>query len=215
MDPSEATRGGAGGSRQEASGTPMWAAGGEIQAPEIALEANKKRLELAYTVAGARSKGRANVGSEPAPDDGGRKSLSDAVKEYLADCKRPPGKVRLRPRCPHPERLRIPPRLPERIRPEAYLDEIDADFRQEIPPLPPRARQDLGDRTSYNILQGREHIPHQKWQRRGQPILKEMSFPPTEVIDPYSNVRHENSSSPPARVGGTIFKFFLHSMARD
>jgi integrase len=190
------------------------AAGGEIQAPEIALEANKKRLELAYTVAGGEIKDGANVGSEPAPDDGGRKSLSDAVKEYLADCKDRQGKsgYGLAVRTPKDYEYRLGFLI--EFGPEAYLDEIDADFVKRFRHFLREHDKDLGDRTSYNILQAVSTFLIKNGSGVAKPILKEMSFPPTEVI-PYSNDDMKQFFAACKEEEELIFKFFLHSMARE
>jgi hypothetical protein len=71
-----------------------------------------------------------------------------------------------------------------------------------------------GDRTCYNILQAVSTFLLRYGIGVARPYLKDISFPPTEVI-PYTDADMEVFFGACNEEEEITFKFFLHSMARD
>jgi hypothetical protein len=74
-----------------------------------------------------------------------------------------------------------------KFRPKAFLDEVDDQFVKAFRRFL-REHPKLSDRTSYNIMQAVSTFFLRNGIAAAKPILKEMSYPPTEVI-PYSGVK--------------------------
>ena len=93
--------------------------------PKKAIEKlEKKRLELAYVAAGGEIKQR----DVPLDGQGQRKRVSSAVKDYLDDCADRQGKsgYGLAVRTPEAYEYRLG--FLTEFRPEACLDEVNAEF---------------------------------------------------------------------------------------
>lgn len=180
--------------------------------PEVALAAlNKKRLELAYVAAGGKIK---ESDSNLPTENGRRKRVSVAVEEYHADCIDRQGKsgygLAVRTTDTYGDRLAF---LNE-FRPQAHLDEIDTDFVKGFRRFLRQHKRDLGDRSCYNIMQAVSTFLLRNGIGVAKPILKEMSFPPTIVV-PYPDGEMQEFFGACDEEEEMIFKFFLHSMARD
>jgi integrase len=178
-------------------------------APAAALAAlNKKRLELAYVAAGGEVK------ESTLPQNEKRKRLSAAIKEYLEDCADRQGKsgYGLAPRTPKAYKYRLG--FLTEFKPEAYLDEIDAEFIKAFRRFLRNHPSDLGDRTCFNILQSVSTFLLKNNNSAANPFLREMSYPPTVVV-PYSNEELEKFFAACNDEEEQIFKFFLHSMGRE
>jgi integrase len=143
-----------------------------------------------------------------------RKSVSTAISEYLADCDDRQGKsgYGLAPRTPETYKYRLG--FLSEFRPKAFLDEIDEAFVKAFRRFLREHKKDLSDRTSYNIMQAVSTFLLRNGIAAAKPILKEMSFPPTEVI-PYSDDEMRTFFAACDEKEELIFKFFLHSMARE
>ena len=74
--------------------------------------------------------------------------------------------------------------------------------------------KDLSDRTSYNIMQAVSTFLIRNGSGVAKSVLKEMKFPPTEVI-PYSDEEMQEFFAACDEEEELLFKFFFHSMARD
>ncbi len=213
------------------------AAGGMIQAPD-----KKKPLEAAYAAAGGKIGGGKDdapealvpiaatgeikaspkamaIGEIKQRDNGvvangQRKLVSEAVKEYLTDCKDRQGK------SGYGMATRTPKTYENRLcyltefMPAAYMDEVTPEFIKGFRRFLRKHTNDLTDRTSYNIMQAVSTFLNKNGSGVAKPFLKEMSFPPTEVI-PYSNDDMEKFFAACNEEEELLFKFFLHSMARD
>lgn len=140
--------------------------------------------------------------------------MSNAVKDYLADCNDRQGKsgYGLAVRTPETYEYRLGFLI--EFKHEAYLDEIDADFIRGFRRFLRQHSKDLGDRTCYNIMQAVSTFLLRSGISAAKPILKEMSFPPTIVI-PYSDEDMQKFFAVCDEEEELLFKFFLHSMARD
>jgi hypothetical protein len=116
------------------------------------------------------------------PED--RKKVSTAITEYLEDCLDRQGKsgYGLASRTHETYTYRLG--FLAKFRPKAFLDEIDDQFVKGFRRFL-REQPNLSDRTSYNIMQAVSTFLLRNGIGVAKPILKEMSFPPTEVI-PYS-----------------------------
>jgi integrase len=175
---------------------------------------NKKRLELAYVAAGGEVKeGEATPDKDP-DQNGNRKKMSIAIAEYLADCEDREGKsgYGLASRTPETYEYRLG--FLTEFEPEAYLDEIDDTFLKRFRSVLRKHKKDLGDRTCYNIVQAVSTFLIRNGNIAAKAILKEMSYPPTEVI-PYPNDEMVKFFGACNEKEELLFKFFLHSMARD
>jgi integrase len=147
----------------------------------------------------------------PVPD---RKKVSTAISEYLEDCLDRQGKsgygLAFRTHETYKYRLGF---LAE-FRPEAFLDEVNDQFLKAFRRFLREHAKDLGDRTSYNIMQATSTFLLRNGISAAKPILKEMSFPPT-IIVPYSDDDMRIFFAACDEKEDLIFKFFLHSMARE
>jgi integrase len=99
-------------------------------------------------------------------------------------------------------------------RPEAYLDEIDGNFIRTFRRCLREHPEDLSDRSCYNAMQAVSTFLIRNNNMTAKPILREMSFPPKPVI-PYSDDELMKFFAACDDEGRVIFKFFLHSMARE
>jgi hypothetical protein len=179
--------------------------------PEIALaDLEKKRLELAFVAAG----GEVKQSDNPAGSNGTRKRVSKAVEEYLADCKDRQGKsgygLAARTHETYEDRLGF---LIE-FRSEACMDEVDTEFMKKFRRFLREHKKNLEDRYSYNIMQSVSTFLVRNGNNSAKPILKEMSFPPTEVI-PYTESDMQKFFGACGEEEELLFKFFLQSLARD
>ena len=143
-----------------------------------------------------------------------RKSVSTAIAEYLADCLDRQGKsgYGLAPRTHETYQYHLG--FLAEFRPEAFMEEIDQDFVKAFRRFLREHDNDLGDRTCHNIVQGVSTFLLRNGIAAAKPILKEMSFPPTEVI-PYLIDDMRTFFAACDEKEELLFKFFLHSMARD
>ena len=118
--------------------------------PKKALEKlEKKRLELAYLAAG----GEVKHSDAPLDGQGQRKRVSSAVKDYLEECADRQGKSGdgLAVRTPEAYMYRLGFLI--EYRPDACLDEINAEFVQGFRRFLRKHKKDFSDRTWYNIMQ--------------------------------------------------------------
>lgn len=188
-------------------GNRMEAAGRD---PAVAIAAVRRRqAELAFVALGGEVKQDESGAAQPK-----RVKLVDAVSEYIADCRDRQGKsgYGLAPKTVQAYQYRL--NFLTRFRPEAHLDEVDTGliraFRRHLREHP----DDLGDRSCFNVMQAVGTFLAKNSNMAAKPILREMSFPPKPVV-PYSDdelTRFFAACDPEERV---IFKFFLHSMARE
>lgn len=181
------------------------ASGGEIKKLDV-----KKNLETAYIAAG----GVIKLGGNQSITNGGKILVVVAVQNYLNDCNDRMGKsgYGLANRTPttYKDRLCY---LTE-FKPEACLDDIDEEFIKDFRRFLQNHKKDFSDRTSYNIMQAVSTFLLKNNIGVAKKILKEMSFPPTEVI-PYSDDEMQKFFTACDEKEELLFKFFLHSMARD
>jgi integrase len=179
--------------------------------PKKALEKlEKKRLELAYVAAG----GEVKHSDVPLDGQGQRKRVSSAVKDYLEDCADRQGKsgYGLAVRTPEAYTYRLGFLI--EYRPDACLDEINAEFVQGFRRFLRKHKKDFSDRTCYNIMQAVSTFLLHYGITAAKPCLKQMSFPPTEVI-PYSAEDLRKFFAACNEEEELTFKFFLHSMCRE
>jgi integrase len=143
-----------------------------------------------------------------------RKNVKTAISEYLDDCLDRQGKsgYGLAVRTPETYEYRLG--FLAEFRPVAFLDEIDHEFVKAFRRFLRQHPKDLADRTCYNIMQAASTFLLRNGIAAAKPILKEMSFPPTVVI-PYSEEETLKFFGACDETEELIFKFFLHSMARD
>ena len=179
--------------------------------PKKALEKlEKKRLELAYVAAG----GEVKDSDVPLDGEGQRKRVSSAVKDYLEDCADRQGKsgYGLAVRTPETYEYRLSFLI--EFRPEACLDEVNAEFIKGLRRFLRKHPKDLSDRTCYNIMQAVSTFLLQYGIVAAKPYLKQMSFPPTVVV-PYPEVDMRKFFAACNEEEELTFKFFLHSMCRE
>lgn len=201
------------------------AVGGVIQE-----ENKKKTLQAAYVAAGGNVDKSEDETPEATPpvtsskqikqsetrltSNDSRVLVSAAVKKYLSVCDDRKGKsgygLAVRTPTTYADRLCY---LTE-FRPEAYMDEIDKSFIEEFRSFLLKHKKDLSDRTSYNIMQAVSTFLIRNENGVAKSVLKEMEFEPTEVIT-YSNEELQKFFAACAEQEELLFKFFLHSMARD
>jgi integrase len=182
------------------------AAGGLIQEQD-----KKKTLEAALLAVG----GKINQADyETLKADNSRVLVSTAVQKYLSLCNERKGK------SGYGLAVRTPKTYADRLcyltefRPEAYMDEVDKNFLEEFRSFLLKHKKDLSDRTSYNIMQAVSTFLIRNENNVAKPVLKEMKFPPTEVIT-YSDEEMQEFFAVCDEEEELLFKFFLHSMARD
>ena len=143
-----------------------------------------------------------------------RRTVRSAISEYLEDCDDREGKsgYGLARRTPETYEYRL--QFLTEFRPDAYLDEIDKEFAKAFRRFLRKHPKNLSDRTCYNIMQAVSTFLLSNDIAAARPILKEMSFPPTIVI-PYPKEEMVKFFATCEEREELIFKFFLHSMARD
>jgi len=186
--------------------------------PEHALsEAHLKRTALAYLAAGGEIKPNnppvppVQAVQEPVRE---RKKVATAVAEYLEDCKERQGK------SGYGLAVRTPKTYEDRLvyltefSPKAFLDEVDTDFVRRLRRFLLDHENDLGDRSCYNIMQSVSTFLLSHQIGVAKPILKQMSYPPTEVV-PYTEEEMKQFFAACKKEEELLFKFFLHSMGRD
>lgn len=178
--------------------------------PDVALAAlTRKRAELGYVAAGGKIEPAEN-GSE----DDKRTKVTAAIAEYFADCRDRQGKsgygLSVRTVEAYEGRLA---RLVE-IQPGACLDQINGEFIRKFRRFLREHPDDLSDRSCYNIMQAVSTFLTRNNILVARPFLKEMSYPPTEVIT-YTDVELATFFVACDEKEKLLFKFFLHSMARD
>lgn len=178
-----------------------------------------KRLELALVVAGGQVKRNEDLNKPAEPPSQTksaveRKTVRQGVAGYLEYCLTRQGKsgygLAVRTTEAYSYRLGF---LVE-FRPDAYLDEIDGEFIQKFLAFLRTHKSDLGDRTCYNILQAVSTFLLRNGIGVARTYLKDISYPPTEVI-PYPDEDMEKFFAACTDEEKLIFKFFLHSMARE
>jgi hypothetical protein len=188
--------------------------------PENALKMlEKKRLELAFVAAGGEVKKtgppRKDPELEPEPKPAReRRTVRQAVTAYLAYCLTRQGKSGYGLACRTTEAYTYRLGFLLEFRQDAYLDEIDGEFIKQFLAFLRRHKSDLGDRTCYNIIQAVSTFLLRDGIGVARPYLKDISFPPTEVI-PYTGEDMEKFFAVCDEGEEIIFKFFLHSMARE
>lgn len=165
-----------------------------------------------HSAEGTRSDFKNASPDQKSPEN--RKRVSTAVSEYLEDCLDRQGKsgygLASRTHETYTYRLGVV----TEFRPKAFLDEVDDQFVRAFRRFLREHPKDLSDRTSYNIIQAFSTFLLRIGIAAAKPILKEMSFPPTEVI-PYSDDEMRVFFNACGEKEELMFKFFLHSMARD
>lgn len=183
------------------------AAGGEVKQPDT-----KKELEAAYLAAAGAAQQACNVEAETKTD--ARKLVSEEVVAYLSVCKARGGKsgYGLAPRTYEAYEYRLG--FLTEFEPNAYMDQVTGEFIERFRSFLLEHEKDLADRTSYNIMQAVSTFLIKKGNAVAKPFLKEMKFPPTEVV-PYSNDEMQKFFAACDEEEELLFKFFLHSMARD
>ena len=181
------------------------AAGGEVKQPDI-----KKDLESAYLAAAGTVQQASNVEAEIAP----RKLVANGVKAYLSNCKDRGGKsgYRLAVRTHEAYEYRLG--FLTEFDPNANMDQVDGKFIERFRSFLLKHKKDLSDRTSYNIMQAVSTFLIKNGSAVAKPFLKEMKFPPTEVV-PYPDDEMQKFFAACDEEEELLFKFFLHSMARD
>jgi integrase len=178
--------------------------------PAVALATLKrKQSELNFIANGGEVKSDERVAEGPK-----RVTVVAAVKEYLADCRDRQGKsgYGLAARTVEAYEYRLG--FLTAFRPNACLDEIDIAFVRAFRRYLREHPEDLSDRSCYNIMQAASTFLIRNNNMFAKPILREMSFPPKPVI-PYSDDELNAFFVACTREESIIFKFFLHSMARD
>ncbi|MGD0157373.1 MAG: hypothetical protein ABSB50_14850 [Terracidiphilus sp.] len=175
---------------------------------------NKKRLELAFKGAGGEIKENDEGADQPSNRDSTRKKVRVVIDEYLKNCRARQGKsgYGLASRTPKTYEYRLG--FLVEFRPQANLDEIDESFVTEFLLFLREHPKNLGDRTCYNIMQAVGTFLIRQSNNAAKPILKGMSYPPTEVI-PYENEDMVKFFDACDEKEELLFKFFLQSMARD
>lgn len=181
------------------------AAGGQVKRPDI-----KAELESAYQSAIGSTK----TTDEPATQAAQRQTVSETVTAYLSNCEARSGKsgYGLAPRTHEAYKYRLS--FLTEFDPNANMDQVDAKFIERFRSFLLKHKKDLSDRTSYNIMQAVSTFLIKNGSAVAKPILKEMKFPPTEVV-PYSNDEMQKFFNVCDEEEELLFKFFLHSMARD
>jgi len=147
-------------------------------------------------------------------EDPKRVSVVAAVKDYLADCRDRQGKsgYGLAARTVEAYEYRLG--YLTAFRPDTYLDEIDSAFVRAFRRFLREHPDDLSDRSCYNAMQAVSTFLVRNNNFTAKSILREMSFPPKPVI-PYSDLELTMFFAACNQEESAIFKFFLHSMARE
>lgn len=201
------------------------AAGGEIKRAD-----NKRNLESAYLMAGGEIQqsedkkildpaslavyGKIQKSNDHPINYGEKRQVSEAVKEYLTDCEDRQGKsgYGLAVRTPETYEYRLGFLI--EFKPKAYMEDVNEEFIKGFRRFLRNHKKNLSDRTCYNIMQSVSTFLIRNGNGVAKPLLKEMSYPPTEVI-PYEIADMQKFFEACDEEEELIFKFFLHSMARE
>lgn len=178
--------------------------------PAVAIAAvRRKQAELAFLALGGEVKQDESGLEQPK-----RVKLSDAIAEYLADCRDRQGKsgYGLAPKTVQAYQYRLS--FLTSFRADAYLDEIDTGFIRAFRRYLREHPDDLGDRSCHNVMQAVSTFLNRHNNMAAKPILREMSFPPKPVV-PYSDDELTKFFAACNQQERLVFKFFLHSMARE
>jgi integrase len=143
-----------------------------------------------------------------------RELVSGEVEAYLSNCKDRGGKSEYGLAARTYEAYEYRPGFLTEFDPGAYMDQVDGKFIKRFRSFLLGHMKDLSDRTSYNVMQAVSTFLIKKGSVVAKPFLKEMKFPPTEVV-PYSNDEMKKFFAACIEEEELLFKFFLHSMARD
>ena len=197
--------------------------------PELALRKTiLKRTALAFIAVGGEVKKTDHAQNPVAdsvqgevrntglaqPRDRDQKSLRIAISQYLADCLDRQGK------SGYGLAVRTPKAYEDRLayliefKPDAHMDEIDADFIKLFRRFLRKHENDLSDRSCFNIMQAVSTFLNTNGIGAAKPVLREMSYPPTIVV-PYPDEEMQKFFGVCNENEELIFKFFLHSMARE
>jgi integrase len=201
------------------------AAGGVVQ-----IQDEKKTLEIPYVAAGGiiafpktstlNASPHVTAGDEdksgeiPSSVNNSRVPVSDAVQKYLSICDERKGK------SGYGLAVRTPETYADRLsyliefRPGAFMDEIDKHFIEEFRGFLLKHKKDLADRSCYNIMQAVSTFLVRNENGAAKSVLKEMEFEPTDVIT-YSDEELQEFFNACNDEEELLFKFFLHSLARD
>jgi len=186
-------------------------------AKEALNQVKKKQLELLYIANGGHIASPPNgslnypTNSQPAP---AKKSVTVAIKEYLDDCRDRQRKsgYGLAPRTVEAYSDRLPYLV--EFKPDAYLDEIDASFIRQFRRFLRNHPNDLSDRTAYNIMQSVSTFLIWHGSNAAKPFLKEMSYD-EKPVRPYTKEHLRVFLAACNEKEEILFKYFLHTMARD
>jgi integrase len=142
------------------------------------------------------------------------KTIRIAISEYLEDCLDRQGKsgYGLASRTYEAYEYRLG--FLAQFKPKALLGEIDDQFLKAFRRFLREHPDGLSDRTAYNIVQAVSTFLLRNGISAAKRVLKEMSFPPTIVI-PYSGEQMRTFFAACDAKDELLFKFFLHSMARE
>lgn len=180
---------------------------------------DKKRAELAYKNLGGEIKESTECAPSSPDQNGSEGDVSSELKKYLADCKDREGQsgYGLGKRTSEAYEYRLG--FLVEFSPKASVSAIDVEFMKQFLRFlrnhkRKRGNGKLGDRTCYNIMQAVSTFLISRNNNAAKPVLKGLSFPPTEVI-PYQNEEMQRFFEACTKKEELLFKFFLHSMARD
>jgi len=169
--------------------------------------ANRKRAELNFVAAGGLLSPTTAPAVEPA-------DLKSAMSEYLGDCRSRQG------RSGYGLAKTTVDAYTNRL---GFLTEFDAAARMNTVDVPFMKRflkflqthpAQLSDRSCYNVIQAASTFLRTHGIVAGSALLRQLAFPPKPVV-PYSNaemIQFFNTCTDDERL---IFKFFLHSLARE
>lgn len=174
--------------------------------PDVAVAAVKrKEAELKFIAAGGEIK---------QPPESDRTLVSTAVNEYIEDCRDRQGKSGYGLAKTTVEAYKNRLSFFTEFMPTGYLDEVDERRIRDFSRSLLRHEGDMSDRTRYNIVQAVKTFLLKHDNKAANPVLKEMGFPPTEVI-PYSLQDMAKFFSVCDEREKLTFQFFLHSMCRE
>jgi hypothetical protein len=151
----------------------------------------RKRAKLGYIAAGGKIDPAGN-GTE----DDKRTKVTAAIAKYLADCRDRQGKSGYGPGARTVEDYEYRLSFLAEYGPDAYLDQVDVAFIRGFRSFLRKHPADFGDRSCHNIMQAVSTFLIRSNIMAAKPVLKEMSFPPTEVI-PYTDADLPNHSFTP------------------
>jgi integrase len=175
--------------------------------PDVARAAlTRKQRELEFVATGGRV-------SNP-EQRSNRNKLLAAVEAYVADCRARQGQSGYSMAKTTVEAYRYRLGFLTKFQPDAYVDEVDLAFVKSVLKFLQAHPKKLDDRTCYNVMQATSTFLRTHGITVAGTLLRQMSFPPKPVI-PYSDeemTRFFKTCNDEERL---IFKFFLHSMARE